>query len=462
MHAGSVAIIPSNLPSSSQTAQYPGHRVRNSGALHNPYVHYPTGSSHGHVSYNAQAEPPITYPHSSEEEFTPVSSHVDNRRAALKRKNPIIHPADSIHADGYYGGSSSSTQFSNYLQPNVLPLSESLHPQMPLSIGTSNWNGQCLASQEGSQRNVRARHNYANISAEPRSVHSTSNVSPSTLVRRNGASFSTQTRIVPSAHIAGASVMSSREMPYSSSIGSSYSAVFAVPTLHGSSDSAIYTNGASAPRAVHGDTVPTYAHLSSLASSSSTAAPHEAIIPSYPPATSAATSISTRATEPFSIRAVSSSRLRHAPVGQANSVRNRRARSAYYGFHPSMIDAQRLAMMQQLVFRTREAPDPHRDMRMDIDSMSYEDLLALGESIGNVNTGLTEEKISGCLKEVICCSSDETQNDQDDESCAICLEEYKDKCLLGILKCNHEFHSGCIKKWLQVKNSCPVCKAAAA
>jgi hypothetical protein len=41
-------------------------------------------------------------------------------------------------------------------------------------------------------------------------------------------------------------------------------------------------------------------------------------------------------------------------------------------------------------------------------------------------------------------------------------EDYKDKDLLGTLKCSHDFHAECIKKWLQVKNSCPVCKAAVA
>jgi hypothetical protein len=41
--------------------------------------------------------------------------------------------------------------------------------------------------------------------------------------------------------------------------------------------------------------------------------------------------------------------------------------------------------------------------------------------MGNVNTGLADEKVSECVKEVVCCSSDHTQMDQDDGSCAICL-----------------------------------------
>ncbi|CAI9263784.1 unnamed protein product [Lactuca saligna] len=38
--------------------------------------------------------------------------------------------------------------------------------------------------------------------------------------------------------------------------------------------------------------------------------------------------------------------------------------------------------------------DHHRDMRMDIDHMSYEELLALGEQIGNAGSGLSEDFIS--------------------------------------------------------------------
>ena len=43
--------------------------------------------------------------------------------------------------------------------------------------------------------------------------------------------------------------------------------------------------------------------------------------------------------------------------------------------------------------------DRHRDMRLDVDNMSYEELLALGERIGYVNTGLSEDKIRTGLKQ---------------------------------------------------------------
>jgi hypothetical protein len=50
-----------------------------------------------------------------------------------------------------------------------------------------------------------------------------------------------------------------------------------------------------------------------------------------------------------------------------------------------------------------------------------QELIALEERIGNVNTGLADEKISGCVMEVACCSSARLQNDKENASCVICL-----------------------------------------
>jgi len=342
---------------------------------------------------------------------------------------------------------------------------------MPLRIGQSGWNGQHLIQQEGFQRNVRARHNH-NISLEARpapaytanTIHlpsfgSAASAGPlGTSVERNQAPVS-----APS----GVPGLASRALDrtYYPAIGSSNSSVGAVPTVP-SSSSATFANGGYVPRIVHGGAVHVYPHPAPTASSGPRALPVETVIRSYPPAISAATSTSVRM-EPSPARSAASSRhSRHIAVGHATNGRNRRARSSYYGFHPLMIEAERFMMDQLVFYESRAAAaDPHRDMRLDIDNMSYEDLLALGEFMGNVNTGLADEKILKCVKEVVCCSSDQTQNDlddQDDGRCVICLEDYKDKDVLGTLKCNHDFHADCIKKWLQTKNSCPVCKAAAA
>ncbi|XP_059667653.1 probable E3 ubiquitin-protein ligase ZFP1 [Cornus florida] len=111
------------------------------------------------------------------------------------------------------------------------------------------------------------------------------------------------------------------------------------------------------------------------------------------------------------------------------------------------------------LYGSRNLFDQHREMRLDVDNMSYEELLALGERIGNVNTGVSEDLLSRCLTESIYCSSDEFQ---EEGKCVICLEEYNNMDDVGTMKtCGHDFHVGCIRKWLSLKNSCPICKASA-
>ncbi|PKA63303.1 E3 ubiquitin ligase BIG BROTHER [Apostasia shenzhenica] len=103
--------------------------------------------------------------------------------------------------------------------------------------------------------------------------------------------------------------------------------------------------------------------------------------------------------------------------------------------------------------------DQHDDMRLDVENMSYEELIDLGERIGNVNTGLSENDISRCLTRMIY-SCYQIQHEEE-EKCVICLEEYENGQSIGRLNCRHDFHSNCIKKWLLIKNACPICKAAA-
>uniref|UniRef100_A0A151UD75 RING-type E3 ubiquitin transferase n=1 Tax=Cajanus cajan TaxID=3821 RepID=A0A151UD75_CAJCA len=112
--------------------------------------------------------------------------------------------------------------------------------------------------------------------------------------------------------------------------------------------------------------------------------------------------------------------------------------------------------------------DHHRDMRLDIEDMSYEDLLALGERIGNVSTGLSEETITTQLKTKTYLMratainlEEEASDDQETDSCIICQDEFKNQEEIGVLRCEHEYHADCLKKWLVVKNVCPICKSEA-
>lgn len=112
--------------------------------------------------------------------------------------------------------------------------------------------------------------------------------------------------------------------------------------------------------------------------------------------------------------------------------------------------------------------DHHRDMRLDIEDMSYEELLALGERIGDVKTGLSDEHIRSNLKTRTYLSAasginleEEPCMDLETDVCIICQCDYENRDKIGTLDCGHEYHAGCLKKWLLVKNVCPICKSPA-
>ncbi|KAL8205170.1 hypothetical protein R6Q57_008721 [Mikania cordata] len=121
------------------------------------------------------------------------------------------------------------------------------------------------------------------------------------------------------------------------------------------------------------------------------------------------------------------------------------------------LQAEDYMLFDPFINGVAELHDRHRDMRLDVDNMSYEELLALEEHIGNVNTGLSEEVILKSMKQRkhIAFMMFSTQNL---EPCCICQEEYDTGDNIGSLDCGHDFHTDCIKQWLAQKNICPICK----
>ncbi|KAI4389533.1 hypothetical protein MLD38_001749 [Melastoma candidum] len=117
-----------------------------------------------------------------------------------------------------------------------------------------------------------------------------------------------------------------------------------------------------------------------------------------------------------------------------------------------------MLLHQSALLRVADLHDRHRDLRLDVDNMSYEELLALEERIGSVSTGLNEETILSGLKQrkLVALANREGEV----EPCCICQEEYVSGEDIGTLDCGHEFHTGCIKQWLTYKNLCPICKTA--
>lgn len=90
-----------------------------------------------------------------------------------------------------------------------------------------------------------------------------------------------------------------------------------------------------------------------------------------------------------------------------------------------------------------------RAMALDIDNMSYEELLALDEVLPPVKKpGLGDALVDKLPVEHVCGGGGE---------CAICLEDFYDGDAVTCLPCSHMFHIGCAQEWLKLQSRCPYC-----
>ena len=99
----------------------------------------------------------------------------------------------------------------------------------------------------------------------------------------------------------------------------------------------------------------------------------------------------------------------------------------------------------------------------DVDSMTYDQLLELCNTIGYHNPGLTKEEKDEVLEEI-----EITQfHIEACPRCAICLTDFADIINVNdresqdttsmIARCGHLFCTSCIDRWLDTNKTCPLC-----
>ncbi|RHN69436.1 putative transcription factor C2H2 family [Medicago truncatula] len=91
---------------------------------------------------------------------------------------------------------------------------------------------------------------------------------------------------------------------------------------------------------------------------------------------------------------------------------------------------------------------------VDPDELSYEELIELGNFIGEEKRGLPANEISSCLHPY---TSKIAESTSGIDRCVICQIEYEEGESLVALHCDHPYHTDCISKWLQIKKVCPIC-----
>eukprot|EP00210_Caulerpa_lentillifera_P001560 g1498.t1 len=98
--------------------------------------------------------------------------------------------------------------------------------------------------------------------------------------------------------------------------------------------------------------------------------------------------------------------------------------------------------------------DYYSDDALDPDTMTYEELRNLSETIGYVNKGLSSSIINALPTRNYTKPKNSVYGD---EQCTICCCEFEDKDEVKVLPCGHWFHPPCIDQWLGISKKCPIC-----
>ncbi|KAK2659458.1 hypothetical protein Ddye_005991 [Dipteronia dyeriana] len=119
-----------------------------------------------------------------------------------------------------------------------------------------------------------------------------------------------------------------------------------------------------------------------------------------------------------------------------------------------------LQFLEEVDSNSDDADDDDVEMDedgIDVDELTYEELIALGEFIGEEKRGLSLNEIPRCLHP---CKSPTLGGSSKSgiDRCVVCQVEYEQgESLVALLPCEHPYHAECISKWLQVKKICPIC-----
>lgn len=94
----------------------------------------------------------------------------------------------------------------------------------------------------------------------------------------------------------------------------------------------------------------------------------------------------------------------------------------------------------------------------NIDNMNHEQLEELCDSVGAVSKGYNQNEIERLGWKILrnCFDSDDNR-----KNCSVCLEDLTAGIRVLKIKCNHDFHEGCIREALKTDKRCPLCQKEA-
>ncbi|KAF5184131.1 E3 ubiquitin-protein ligase big brother, partial [Thalictrum thalictroides] len=87
---------------------------------------------------------------------------------------------------------------------------------------------------------------------------------------------------------------------------------------------------------------------------------------------------------------------------------------------------------------------------IDVDNMTYEELLDLGEAVGTQSRGLSQELISSLPVSKYKSGGFFSRKKSHGDQCVICQMEYKRRDRQITLPCKHVYHAKCATRWLSI------------
>ncbi|KAL0051533.1 hypothetical protein WJX82_009446 [Trebouxia sp. C0006] len=114
-------------------------------------------------------------------------------------------------------------------------------------------------------------------------------------------------------------------------------------------------------------------------------------------------------------------------------------------------------MLQMAGIGTAEEDPYLSDDSVDPDDMSYEQLQALGDTVGVVSRGAAHNIMDSLCKTAYAQHKPDHSQETGTEQCTICCMEFEGADEVCVLECNHCYHTDCIAQWLRHSKVCPIC-----
>ncbi|KAJ0400250.1 hypothetical protein ATCC90586_009303 [Pythium insidiosum] len=192
--------------------------------------------------------------------------------------------------------------------------------------------------------------------------------------------------------------------------------------------------------------------------------PHRSVIAGLTGSATGSANVSGRATETAGSTAVSShitsevedDTSEAASLALAHYLQQQENLAAMQEYEASIRAASHRAYGSRESLSRTEDLLQQQDADIDPDNMTYDELLQLGERVGDVKKEQWREVAVHVLSSLP--THRWSTRSESDVSCIICQESYNAGEVALTLPCAHVFHEDCVSGWIRENNSCPLCK----